>query len=513
MNQDPNDSSLDDLDIDIVEGPAREAAADDDVAALPRILRYAILASRGDSSVYQRLLAEIHEVCPGLPLAQAWFATPNAETGGQLAAELDRRGVVEDRSELRSLADCVRLLSLDLPHDRHQADDHRCAARALLAALRRLRKNIPLRLAAEVEAVTYGWAALPVCSDNVSTTFQSDAVRSAAILGARMAKYRIADAGAKAAMARDNRRHQPETNLLRAPPTDNLPVPEGHVVVARIAPSEAKSGKLKDIITPLTALINAALPLVKTPILSEVRRHLLIEFPHAVAAIDFALADLVGRPTVTLRPLLLVGPPGAGKSRFVQRLCDHLGIFLWRTDATGPDGGAFAGTDRRWSTAQICRPGLAINRARHANPAILLDEIEKASTGREHSRLFDCLLAFLEPQTAGQYPDPALQVPLDLRHVSYIATANATDALPTPLRDRFREVTFPEPKADDLTALLPAVIADILRDRGLDPRWMAPIAIGEKEAIERYWKGGSVRRLRRIVEVILRERDGQMSCN
>ena len=97
---------------------------------------------------------------------------------------------------------------------------------------------------------------------------------------------------------------------------------------------------------------------------------------------------------------------------------------------------------------------------------VLLDELEKAGTRSDYGRLWDCLLAFLEPETSCRYPDPALQVSLDLSQISYIATANTLDPLPTPIRDRFRVVTFPKPGADDLDALLPAVMADLARERG-----------------------------------------------
>jgi ATP-dependent Lon protease len=96
---------------------------------------------------------------------------------------------------------------------------------------------------------------------------------------------------------------------------------------------------------------------------------------------------------------------------------------------------------------------------------------------------------------------------VDLTHVSYIATANSLDPLPAPLRDRFRTVEFPEPRAADLDALLPAAIADYASDRQMDARWIAPLAAWEHDLIGEKWRGGSVRRLRRFVEAILRARE------
>jgi ATP-dependent Lon protease len=206
-----------------------------------------------------------------------------------------------------------------------------------------------------------------------------------------------------------------------------------------------KNVKIKEVIGPLKNVINVALPLVTVPPLHSVRERLIFEFPYAIDVIDFALADLVGRTVILLRPLLLIGDPGGGKSRFARRLGEVLGLSVWRTDASRSDGAVFAGTDRRWYSAEPCHPFLAIGQARHANPMVLLDEIEKAGTRSDYGRLWDCILGFLEPETSVRYPDPALQVTIDLSQISYVATANSLDPLPSPVRDRFRVITFPKP--------------------------------------------------------------------
>jgi ATP-dependent Lon protease len=103
--------------------------------------------------------------------------------------------------------------------------------------------------------------------------------------------------------------------------------------------------------------------------------------------------------------------------------------------------------------------------------------------------------------------DPALQTTIDVSQVSYVATANSLDPLPSPIRDRFRVVVFPKPTADDLDALLAAVLADLAKERGLDEIWVPPLDGLERATIAQSWRGGSVRRLRRMGEAILRERD------
>ncbi|RJF76398.1 AAA family ATPase [Rhodopseudomonas palustris] len=258
---------------------------------------------------------------------------------------------------------------------------------------------------------------------------------------------------------------------------------------------------------PFRHVINRALPLVETPALDRVRTTLAAEFPYAVDVVDFALTDLIGRPTIQLRPVLLVGEPGGGKSRFARRLGEVLGVAIWRTDASQSDGNVFAGTERRWNSTEPCHPLLAIARGGIANPIVLIDEIEKAATRTDNGRLWDCLLGLLETETCARYPDPALQTPLDLSHVSYVATANTLNPLPSPLLDRWRVIAFPKPTLDDLDALLPGLIEAIAVDRGVDGRWIAPLGTHERAAITAAWRGGSIRRLRRILESILQLRE------
>jgi ATP-dependent Lon protease len=74
-------------------------------------------------------------------------------------------------------------------------------------------------------------------------------------------------------------------------------------------------------------------------------------------------------------------------------------------------------------------------------------------------------------------------------------------------------VTFPKPTADHLDALLPGVIAGLAKERGLDTAWLPPLDGDERAAVAMSWRGGSVRRLRRIVEAILRQRDLSAASN
>jgi hypothetical protein len=486
---------------------------------LPRLLRYAMHVTDSADHIEQRLIGEIDELCPQLPHNAAWAAALGVDAGLALAAELDHRAVTQNEPNLRSLADCVRLLCLPTPRDRTYFEDHRRVGKALVKAFQATSRHAEDELCCDLEQFVFGWAALPACTDLMPRG--ASAARNACFLGNRMAEHRVAAAAiaARRKVKEEEERRKKEAEEEAAERSEQAPdaaaeaIPDHHLVVARLSSEEMKNVKLKDIIGPLRSVINTALPLVQVPPLYEVRSTLLFEFPYALDVIDFALADLVGRLTVKLRPLLLLGDPGGGKSRFARRLGEVLGLTVWRNDASRSDGAVFGGTDRRWYSAEPCHPFLAVAQGKTANPLILLDEIEKAATRSDYGRLWDCLLGFLEPETNARYPDPALLTNLDLGHVSFVATANSIEPLPSPIRDRFRVVRFPKPTAGDLDALLPAVIADLAKERGLDTSWVPPLDGAEHTAVARNWGGGSVRRLRRVVEAILRERDLRATRN
>lgn len=326
------------------------------------------------------------------------------------------------------------------------------------------------------------------------------------------------------AAARDGRRYgeerarhrvedlQEQLSALRAGPADAaaadtpLDVPPGHVIVC---PTIAKTGpgKGKELTRGYEHVVGVALPLVPVPDLATVRDALLPEFPYAQSAVDAVLGAFAGRPHVHAPPLLVVGPPGCGKSRFVRRVGAALGVGVHRVDGANDGGGSFGGTERRWYSSEPCKPFMAVARHAQANPLVLVDEIDKAPTRSDYGRLWDSMLQVLDPENARRFPDPSLQVELDLSCVTVMCTANSAAPLPGPLLDRMRIVRFPEPGAQHLDALLPGVLREIAVDAGLDPRFLRPPDGVERAALAARWRGGSVRRLRRAVEAVLRVRE------
>ena len=281
--------------------------------------------------------------------------------------------------------------------------------------------------------------------------------------------------------------------------------PEGVIVMRNLGGIAIEKGK--EIERAYKKLLGQRLPFVRAGDLSAVRECLAGEFPHAAEQIDVLLSDLVEGEEIRLRPTLLVSKPGVGKSRLVRRVCAELKLPLLRYDAAGAGDNAFAGTPRRWHSGEHCTPFEAVHRSLKANAAVLLDEIDKCAVSRHNGNLELSLMPFLEIETSARYPDPFIESEIDLSHVNFLLTANDDSKLQEPLRDRLRILRMPEPRREDLPTLARAIVADVARERGGNPAWWPHLNEDEIEIAGRLWLGGSVRRLRVIVERLLAARE------
>jgi len=284
---------------------------------------------------------------------------------------------------------------------------------------------------------------------------------------------------------------------------------DGVVVFRTIGMATVKGGA--EVGKDYKHLIRKALPLTPVPDLSLVRGILLEEFPYAASVIETVLRDVDGRENVHVRPTLLIGPPGAGKSHFARRLAEVLKTPWQIIPCGGVRDSMHGGATRKWATGEPSLPVAVIRTHHHAGPLIILDEIEKAGTGRHNGNFHDVLHGLLERETAARWHDPYIDAPCDLSHISWIMTANTIEPVPKSLRDRCRCLRFPEPGPEHLAVLAQRLLAEHYRDKGFDPKWAVPLDGIEIEALSQAWPGGSIRTLQRIVERLIDVREASMT--
>jgi ATP-dependent Lon protease len=180
--------------------------------------------------------------------------------------------------------------------------------------------------------------------------------------------------------------------------------------------------------------------------------HLYEDLPNFHAVLDDLKRQIAlcedSRDALEITPMLLLGPPGVGKTHFAREVAQLLGTgmgFIPMSSMTA--GWVLSGANSQWKGA---RPGKVFETlvdGAYANPLIVVDEIDKA--GGEHA--YDplgSLYSLLEHDTAHSFTDEFAEVAIDASQVIWIATANDERAIPEPILNRMNVYEVPMPDAD-----------------------------------------------------------------
>ena len=237
-------------------------------------------------------------------------------------------------------------------------------------------------------------------------------------------------------------------------------------------------------------------------------------FPNFARVVD-AIEALVAVSSdlehgLVVEPLLMVGPPGVGKTLFVEALAEAVGVNMASIPLGAAQGGfQVVGTSTHWSNSS---PGLVwklLASGDFANGVLLLDEIDKMSGDSRYSTE-SSLLDLLDPRTAKRFEDQAVDIAFDASALWKLATANELGTLSKPIKSRFEIVEIKPPTASEL--------AEIYRRQWLahcEGHQSAPElsrAVLEKMASERISPREASRRLRFTLGAAIRDGLGRVDA-
>lgn len=200
------------------------------------------------------------------------------------------------------------------------------------------------------------------------------------------------------------------------------------------------------------------------------------------------------------------GPPGVGKTSIAKSIARALNREFYRFSVGGmSDVAEIKGHRRTYVGAMPGKLVQCLKRTKTENPLVLIDEVDKMGHGYQGDPSA-ALLELLDPEQNSNFLDHYLDVPIDLSRVLFICTANYTDSIPEPLKDRMEMIEVRGYKDDEKLAIAQKYLLPAARETtGLKEDNISITEDALKELISIHCRESGVRNLQKHIEKIMRK--------
>ena len=220
------------------------------------------------------------------------------------------------------------------------------------------------------------------------------------------------------------------------------------------------------------------------------------------------IAVVMNNPKAKSPIICLVGPPGVGKTSLGASIAKAMGRKYERVSLGGlHDEAEIRGHRRTYIGALPGRIIKAMKAAGTTNPVLLLDEVDKIGKDYKGDPA-SALLEVLDPEQNVNFHDNYIDLDYDLSNVLFIATANNSSTIETPLLDRMEVINLSGYLLEEKIEIARRhLMPKVLKANGWDDDDM-PFHISDESLtylIENYTAESGVRRLENVLGTLVRK--------